>query len=116
MMLIFMFSMAGIPPLAGFYAKLYVFLAAVEAGLYFLAVVGLVTSVVGAYYYIRIVKVMYFDEPEDALDPRPGRDLGAIQFVAGNGDPAVLPVSQPPGRRGRYGRFQPDRRLDSWTR
>ncbi len=83
MMLIFMFSMAGIPPLAGFYAKLYVFLAAVEAGLYFLAVIGLVTSVVGAYYYIRIVKVMYFDEPEDALDPRPGRDLGAIQLIAG---------------------------------
>ena len=83
MMLIFMFSMAGIPPLAGFYAKLYVFLAAVEAELYFLAVIGLVTSVVGAYYYIRIVKVMYFDEPEDALDPRPGRDLGAIQLVAG---------------------------------
>ena len=43
----------------------------------------MVTSVVGAYYYIRIVKVMYFDEPEDALDPRPGRDLGAIQLVAG---------------------------------
>ena len=83
MMLIFMFSMAGLPPLAGFYAKLYVFLAAVEADLYFLAVIGLVTSVVGAYYYIRIVKVMYFDEPEDALDPRPGRDLGAIQIVAG---------------------------------
>ena len=83
MMLIFMFSMAGIPPLAGFYAKLYVFLAAVDAGLYALAVLGLVTSVVGAYYYLRIVKVMYFDEPEEALDARPGRDLGAVQFVAG---------------------------------
>jgi len=83
MMLIFMFSMAGIPPLAGFYAKLYVFLAAVDAGLYVLAVIGMLTSVVGAYYYIRIVKVMYFDEPEEALDPHPGRDLGVVQFVAG---------------------------------
>ncbi|MCY4190286.1 MAG: NADH-quinone oxidoreductase subunit NuoN [Rhodospirillaceae bacterium] len=83
MMLIFMFSMAGIPPLAGFYAKLYVFLAAVDAGLYFLAVIGMLASVVGAYYYIRIVKLMYFDEPEEALDPHPGRDLGLVQFVAG---------------------------------
>ncbi len=83
MMLIFMFSMAGIPPLAGFYAKLYVFLAAVDAGLYFLAVIGMLASVVGAYYYIRIVKLMYFDEPEETLDPHPGRDLGVVQFVAG---------------------------------
>jgi len=83
MMLIFMFSMAGIPPLAGFYAKLYVFLAAVDAGLYLLAVIGMLASVVGAYYYIRIVKLMYFDEPEEALDPHLGRDLGVVQFVAG---------------------------------
>ena len=82
MMLIFMFSMAGIPPLAGFYAKLYVFLAAVEAGLYFLAVIGMVTSVVGAYYYIRIVKVMYFDEPAEAFDKPMGRSLAAIIAVS----------------------------------
>src|SRR6185312_12407513 len=49
-----MFSIAGIPPLAGFFAKLYVFMAAVQAGLYWLAVVGVVASVVGAYYYLRI--------------------------------------------------------------
>jgi len=60
---IFMFSLAGIPPLAGFFGKLYVFLAAIEAHLYTLAVVGVLTSVVGAYYYVRIVKIMYFDEP-----------------------------------------------------
>jgi NADH-quinone oxidoreductase subunit N len=66
-----MFSMAGIPPLAGFFAKLYVFLAAVQAGLWTLAVIGVVTSVIGAYYYLRIVKVMYFDEPAPAFDPRP---------------------------------------------
>jgi NADH-quinone oxidoreductase subunit N len=58
-----LFSLAGIPPLAGFFAKFYVFLAAIKAGLYVLAVVGVVTSVVGAYYYLLIVKIMYFDEP-----------------------------------------------------
>ena len=65
-----MFSLAGIPPLAGFFAKLYVFLAAVKAGLFVLAVIGLVASVVGAYYYLRIIKLMYFDEPVEAsLEP-----------------------------------------------
>jgi NADH-quinone oxidoreductase subunit N len=60
---LFMFSLAGIPLLAGFFAKWYVFKAAVDAGLWWLAVVGVVTSVVGAFYYVRIVKLMYFDEP-----------------------------------------------------
>ncbi len=68
---VFMFSMAGIPPLAGFFGKLTVFLAAIEAGLWPLAVVGVFASVVSAFYYLRIVKVMYFDEPEGALDPPP---------------------------------------------
>jgi NADH-quinone oxidoreductase subunit N len=58
-----MFSLAGIPPLAGFFAKFYVFLAAIKAGLYVLAVIGVLASVVGAYYYLAIVKLMYFDEP-----------------------------------------------------
>ena len=58
-----MFSLAGIPPLAGFFAKFYVFLAAIQAGLFTLAVIGVLASVVGAYYYLRIVKIMYFDEP-----------------------------------------------------
>jgi NADH-quinone oxidoreductase subunit N len=65
---VFMFSLAGIPPLAGFFGKLYVFLAAVDAGLLWLAVVGVLTSVVGAYYYLRIVKLMYFDTAPEALD------------------------------------------------
>jgi NADH-quinone oxidoreductase subunit N len=60
---ILLFSLAGIPPLAGFFAKFYVFLAAINAGLYVLAVIGVLTSVVGAYYYLVIVKVMYFDQP-----------------------------------------------------
>jgi NADH-quinone oxidoreductase subunit N len=62
-MAIFMFSLAGIPPLLGFNAKLAVFNAAVAAGLYPLAVIGFVASVIGAYYYLRVVKVMYFDDP-----------------------------------------------------
>ncbi|RIK97553.1 MAG: NADH-quinone oxidoreductase subunit NuoN [Proteobacteria bacterium] len=64
-----MFSLAGIPPLAGFFAKFYVFLAAIKAGLFTLSVIGVVTSVVGAFYYLNIVKVMYFDQPVGAVDP-----------------------------------------------
>ena len=80
---IFMFSMAGIPPLAGFFGKLYVFLAAIEAGLYILAVIGVVSSVVGAFYYLRIVKVMYFDEPVEELDSPVRRELGTVIAVSG---------------------------------
>ena len=79
---IFMFSMAGIPPLAGFFSKLYVFLAAVDAGLYTLAVIGVLTSVVAAFYYLRIVKIMYFDEPAEAFDRPMGRSLAAIVAVS----------------------------------
>ena len=62
-----LFSMAGVPPLAGFFAKFYVFLAAIKAGLYVLAVIGVLASVVGAYYYLAIIKVMYFDEPAEGF-------------------------------------------------
>ncbi|MES2751897.1 MAG: proton-conducting transporter membrane subunit, partial [Pseudomonadota bacterium] len=65
----FLFSLAGIPPLAGFFAKFYVFLAAIKAGMFTLAVVGVLASVVGAFYYLTIIKVMYFDEPVGAIDP-----------------------------------------------
>ena len=81
-MAIFMFSMAGIPPLAGFFGKLYVFLAAVNEGLYMLAVVGILTSVVGAYYYLRIVKIMYFDQAEEAFDQGSGREVGVVMTAA----------------------------------
>jgi NADH-quinone oxidoreductase subunit N len=67
-----LFSLAGIPPLAGFFAKLYVFAAAIEARLFGLVVIGALTTVIGAYYYVRIVKVMYFDEPAGAFEPMPG--------------------------------------------
>jgi NADH-quinone oxidoreductase subunit N len=74
-----MFSLAGIPPLAGFFAKWFVFVAAVEAKLYALAVIGVVTSVVGAYYYLRIVKIMYFDEAKAPFLPM----SAAIRLVVG---------------------------------
>jgi NADH-quinone oxidoreductase subunit N len=64
-----LFSLAGVPPLAGFFAKWYVFVAAIKAGMFALAVIGVLTSVVGAYYYLSIVKVMYFDEPLAKVDP-----------------------------------------------
>ncbi len=64
-----LFSLAGIPPLAGFFAKFYVFLAAIRAELYALAVIGMLATVVGAYYYLAIVKVMYFDEPAERFEP-----------------------------------------------
>jgi NADH-quinone oxidoreductase subunit N len=77
-----LFSLAGIPPLAGFFAKFYVFLAAIKAGLFTLAVIGVVTSVVGAYYYLAIVKTMYFDEPAKAFEPMP-HELKAVLAVTG---------------------------------
>ncbi len=69
---VFLFSMAGLPPLAGFFGKLYVFLAALHEGLWVLLGVGVVTSVVGAFYYVRVVRVMWFDAPAPALDRWPG--------------------------------------------
>ncbi len=77
-----LFSLAGVPPLAGFFAKWYVFVAAIKAGLFTLSVVGVLTSVVGAYYYLSIVKVMYFEEPLTKVDAvRP--EVGAVVAVAG---------------------------------
>ena len=79
---IFMFSLAGIPPLFGFYAKFAVFYAAVEAGLFPLAVVGIAASVIGAYYYLRVVKTMYFDEPGAAFAPTDKVEGGLIAVAA----------------------------------
>jgi NADH-quinone oxidoreductase subunit N len=81
-MLIFMFSMAGIPPLAGFWGKLYIFMAAVEAKLFWPAILGVLASVVASYYYLRIVKVMYFDEGTEALDASAFSVNRAVAFVA----------------------------------
>ncbi len=81
-MAMMMFSLAGIPPLAGFFAKFYVFLAAIEAQLYWLAVIGVVTSVVGAFYYLRIVKIIYFDEAKIEFQRMPF-ELKAIVALTG---------------------------------
>ncbi len=77
-----LFSLAGIPPLAGFFAKYYVFVAAIEAKLYALAVIGVVTSVVGAFYYLRIVKIMYFDDPAEKFERMPG-ELRTVLMLSG---------------------------------
>ena len=78
---IFMFSMAGVPPMAGFWGKLYVFMAAIESGYIALSVIGVLTSVVSAYYYLRIIKVMYFDEPAEGLDRGVSGGLGVIMGI-----------------------------------
>jgi NADH-quinone oxidoreductase subunit N len=77
-----LFSLAGVPPMAGFFAKFYVFLAAVKAGMFTLAVLGVLASVVGCYYYLLIVKVMYFDDPAPAFDPM-GTALRTMVAVTG---------------------------------
>jgi NADH-quinone oxidoreductase subunit N len=77
-----MFSMAGIPPLAGFFGKWYIFLAAIDAKLYTLAIIGVLTSVIGAYYYLRIIKIMYFDEPAEAFDKPVGSETRIILGVS----------------------------------
>ncbi len=74
-----MFSLAGIPPLAGFFGKYFVFVAAIQAHLYALAVIGVLASVVGAYYYLRVVKVMWFDEATDEF----ARTAGSLRLVFG---------------------------------
>jgi NADH-quinone oxidoreductase subunit N len=78
-MTILMFSLAGIPPMAGFFAKYFVFMAAIEAQLYALAIIGVLASVVGAYYYLRIIKVMWFDEATGEF----ARTSGELKLVFG---------------------------------
>jgi NADH-quinone oxidoreductase subunit N len=78
LMAIFMFSMAGIPPMAGFFGKFLVFRAAVDANMWTLAIIGVLTSVVSCFYYLRVIKVMFFDTAEGAFDVR----SGSLSFVA----------------------------------
>ncbi len=67
-LLIVLFSLAGIPPLAGFFAKFYVFMAVIEQSMYFLAIVGLMSTVIAAFYYLRLIKIIYFDKPKDTYE------------------------------------------------
>ncbi len=82
-MVIMMFSMAGVPPLVGFYAKWVVLAAVLDAGLAWLAVLGVVFSVIGAYYYLRVVKLMYFDKPEDDSALEAGMDMRVLLSANG---------------------------------
>jgi len=77
MMLLVMFSLAGVPPLFGFYGKLLVLKAAVDAGMLWLAIVGAVFAIIGLYYYLRVVKVMYFDAPNEAVEVRATPDVAS---------------------------------------
>ncbi|HJQ60155.1 MAG TPA: NADH-quinone oxidoreductase subunit N, partial [Vineibacter sp.] len=95
-LMLFMFSMAGIPPLAGFFGKLNVFLAAINAGLYIPAAIAVLASVVAAYYYVRIVKVMYFDAPAPAFDRPVERDMAVVMLAAALFLFPVFPVFQAP--------------------
>jgi NADH-quinone oxidoreductase subunit N len=82
-MLILMFSMAGVPPTAGFYAKLSVLRAVVDVGMVWLAVVAVIFSVIGAYYYLRVIKLMYFDRAEDDAPLSSPFDMNAVMSVNG---------------------------------
>ena len=81
-MMIILFSLAGIPPLAGFFAKFYIFTAVIEQSMYFLAIVGLLSTVIAAFYYIRLIKVMYFDEQKEKYDLNHGLGLKMILVIS----------------------------------
>ncbi len=96
MLTILMFSLAGIPPLAGFFGKYVVFIAAIEAKLYPLAIIGVLASVVGAYYYLRIIKIMWFDKPNGQFVPVAG-ELKLVFGASGLFVLAYVLVSNPLG-------------------
>tara|TARA_X000000368_G_scaffold67197_1_gene48377 strand:+ start:274 stop:1683 length:1410 start_codon:yes stop_codon:yes gene_type:complete len=73
-----MFSLAGIPPLAGFFGKFYIFMSAIESNMFILSIIGVLASVVGAFYYLRIVKIIYFDEPQEKFD---GLSIKSLNFL-----------------------------------
>jgi NADH-quinone oxidoreductase subunit N len=83
MMLLLMFSMAGVPPTVGFFAKLFVLEAVVSVDLTWLALVGVAFSIIGAFYYIRIVKLMYFDQPVDDTPLSVGIDTQVVLSING---------------------------------
>ena len=80
--LIIMFSLAGIPPLAGFFAKFYVFMSVIESGMYTLAIVGLLSTVISAFYYLRIIKIIYFDEENNTYDHIRSLGISSTLFLS----------------------------------
>jgi NADH-quinone oxidoreductase subunit N len=99
LMLIFMFSLTGIPPLAGFMGKFYIFKSAVQAGLVWLAVVGVIFSAISAYFYLRVIMVMYMSEPKEDLSTSPSLALALAVSAA-----AVLYIGILPTRLLDYAR------------
>ncbi len=81
-LLIIFFSLAGIPPLGGFFAKFYVFISVIESELYTLAVIGLVTTVISAFYYLKVIKIIYFDEEQIKLDQIKNLQTSSIIFIS----------------------------------
>ena len=80
--LIILFSLAGIPPLGGFFAKFYVFLSVVENEMYALAIIGLLSTVISAFYYLKIIKIIYFDKIEKQLDPIKDKRITGTIFIS----------------------------------
>ena len=77
-----MFSLAGIPPLAGFFAKFYIFMSVIESGMYTLAIVGLLSTVISAFYYLRIIKIIYFDEIKNPFDKKNNFEITSTVFLS----------------------------------
>jgi len=80
--MLILFSLAGIPPLAGFFAKFYIFKAVIEQSMYFLAIVGLLSTVIAAFYYLRIIKIIYFDPEKEKYDTNHHLGLKISLFVS----------------------------------
>ena len=81
-LLIILFSLAGIPPLAGFFAKFYIFMAVIESEMFVLAIIGLLTTVISAFYYLRIIKIIYFDESTDSFDKNKNININGTIFIS----------------------------------
>ena len=92
-MLVLLFSLAGVPPLVGFFGKFYVLRAAYDAGLAWLAIAGVIASVIGAFYYLRIVYFMYFGEEQEGLDKNRSAVLGAFLLASA----AIIGLAWLPG-------------------
>ena len=81
-LLVLLFSLAGIPPFAGFFAKFYVFMAVIKVEMYTLAIIGLITTVISAFYYLRIIKTIYFDAPEEIFESNQNLGLKISLFLS----------------------------------
>tara|TARA_B110000914_G_C15257354_1_gene351358 strand:- start:197 stop:595 length:399 start_codon:yes stop_codon:yes gene_type:complete len=81
-LLIILFSLAGIPPLAGFFAKFYIFMAVIESKMYMLAIIGLLSTIISAFYYLRIIKIIYFDDASKSFDQIKNLGISITLFLS----------------------------------